>query len=80
MGLPECKLDCPPIVPLLVKAFLSSSQLGKSHPPPPVWVAISLLSTASLFLIYMDTLLGQIADFVKKEKRKQSWIAVTKES
>ncbi|CAI8046656.1 Disks large homolog 1 [Geodia barretti] len=36
--------------------------------------------SASLFLIYMDTLLGQIEDIVKKEKRKQSWVSVTRET
>ena len=34
----------------------------------------------ALFLIYMDTLMGQIEDIVKKEKRKQAWVPVTKET
>ena len=35
--------------------------------------------TASLFLIYMDTLMRQIFDIVQKEKRKQAWVPIARE-
>ena len=34
---------------------------------------------ASLFLIYMDTLMKQIFDIVRKEKRKQAWVPIARE-
>ena len=41
--------------------------------------AVCLSIPASMFLIYMDTLMGQIEDIVKKEKRKQAWVPVTRD-
>ena len=45
-----------------------------------VYVAHHLfILTASLFLIYMDTLMRQIFDIVQKEKRKQAWVPIARE-
>jgi len=34
---------------------------------------------ASLFLIYMDTLMSQIEDIVRKEKRNQAWVPISRQ-
>jgi len=35
--------------------------------------------SASLFLIYMDTLMSQIEDIVRKEKRNQAWVPISRQ-
>jgi len=50
--------------------------------PSPLFPPLSSLplspsnTIASLFLIYTDTLMSQIEDTVRKEKRKQAWVPI----
>ena len=68
----------------MVMSFQVNYRLGihieiSSPPPSPFSLSPHSLShTASLFLIYMETLIGHIEDFIKNEKRKQVWVPVVK--
>ncbi|XP_064405216.1 disks large homolog 5-like isoform X2 [Halichondria panicea] len=82
----------PPIT-ILIKAMTSDSIITFSPDQIPTDEAKAMFErvcqledehshefSGALFLIYMDTLMGQIEDIVKKEKRKQAWVPVTKET
>ena len=63
-----------PAVHELVSHFAKVFEACDTFSPSPH----SLSHTASLFLIYMETLIGQIEDIIKNEKRKQVWVPVVK--
>ena len=45
---------------------------------PYTFPLLCSVPVGSLFLIYMETLMGQIEDIITAEKRKQAWVPVSR--